>query len=335
MKLLLLGKTGGITRWVEDVAADLRRAGHGVHVLPYRDIRLNKTLERCLMAPAIGAPLARAIARRMRRLAPDLVLVFGPFHWLPPALFAHLAQLPGRPPLVAWIGDVFSPQAAAVADLFDVVAYTDTGLLARHRAFGFRAHAAFVPLAATLAEPMGAPSAGRGLGADVRDAAGADIAFVATPTPQRRALLARVTEPVAIYGPGWPDRAGFGAHRCDARRVEAAELAAIYRSCRAVLNIRHEDNVIDGLNQRHFAPYVYGTPVLTDAQADLAECFDPGTEILVYRDAAELNALCAALRRDPAWARAVGLAGQRRVLAAHSYVRRVQQIADMVGVCAA
>jgi spore maturation protein CgeB len=66
-----------------------------------------------------------------------------------------------------------------------------------------------------------------------------------------------------------------------------------------VLNVRNEANVEHGLNQRSFEPLACGAVVLNDDLADLPLCFEPGREILVYRDAEELNALMARLRREP------------------------------------
>ncbi|PPQ31782.1 hypothetical protein CCS01_16305 [Rhodopila globiformis] len=229
--------------------------------------------------------------------------------------------MPSRPPLIAWIGDVFTRQAAAVANPFDVIAYTDTGMLDLHRAYGFRARTAFVPIAATRAVRSSQERAFRI----------PDLAFVAAPRPNRRELLARVPHPVAIFGPGWQDAPELAHHRRDARRIGAHELADIYASHMAALNIRHGLVVINGLNQRHFAPYIQGTPVVSDTQPDLPLCFDPGTEMLVYRDGDELRELYAQLRHEPARARIIGLAGQRRVLAHHTYAHRLRTIAELVG----
>jgi spore maturation protein CgeB len=159
-----------------------------------------------------------------------------------------------------------------------------------------------------------------------------ELAFVAAPTPNRRALLAGVVEPVAIFGPGWQDANELAHHTRDARRIHEQELARIYAGHMGVLNVRHSRNVINGLNQRHFAPYIQSTAVVTDPQSDVNFCFDEGREILVYQDTDELNELYAALRRDPAGAAAIGLAGQRRVLACHTYAHRLDAIAGLVGI---
>lgn len=320
MKVLLLGKPRAVTRLLEETAEDLRLAGHAVLILPYRNIRIKQSVERWLMSPAAGAPLATWIAHRMRWFAPDLVVAFGPLRWIPPLLFQHLARVPGRPPLVAWIGDRFTAEDVATAELFDLVAYSDTGLVALHQRLGARVPSAFVPLAASR----------RLFGGSRPVTRVPRLAFVATPTPKRLAFLAGVRAPVKLFGRGWGEAAALAHHPSDARRVRARELAEIYQSHLAVLNIRHEINVINGLNQRHFAPYVYGAPVVSDAQPDVAGCFEIGREMLVYQDAAELEALYAGLRADPARAAAIGAAGQRRVLAEHLYTHRIETIARMV-----
>jgi spore maturation protein CgeB len=322
MNIVLLGKTGSIMHWTEDMAADLRLGGHTVTIVPTRDTRLNKGLERLLLSPRIGAPLAAAILRRIRRLAPDLVLAVGCLDECPLPIFQHIAAAHGLPPVVAWVGDAFDETMADVAALFDLIAYTDTGMVALHENLGFRSKAAFVPLAASRAT-RAPPASGERV---------PSLAFVAAPTPNRRELLAHVTEPVEIFGPGWQHATELVGHRRDARRIDERELAAIYASHIGVLNIRHAAYVMNGLNHRHFAPYIEGTPVISDAQPDIPVCFEPGTEMLVYQDAGELNVLYAALRRDPARALAIGLSGQRRVLASHTYAHRLNTIADLVGV---
>ena len=322
MRFLLLGKIGGITRWVEDVADDLRLAGHSVKLVPTRNPRLSKSLERLLLSPAIGAPLAHHTVRAMRRFSPDLMLAIGALDQHPRELFLHLFHAKGRPPLVAWTGDTFDEAGARIADLFDIVAYTDSGFLDLHRRFACRSTPHFLPLGASRAHGV--------------DAAGLQqrrphLAFVAGPTPNRRAVLAATRHTVAIFGPGWQDAAELTQHERHSHRVLAPELARIHAGHMGVLNIRHAAHVINGLNQRHFAPYVQGAPVVSDAQPDIPRCFDPGTEMLVFRDPDELDALQAELLRTPARARAIALAGQRRVLAEHTYSHRLATLAALAG----
>ena len=201
MKILLFGKTRGVNRLPEDMAADLRLSGHEVRIFPYRNTKIKKILEPLLLSRRLGVPLATMMARATR-----------------------------------------------------------------------------------------------------------------------------------LFGPDWDNRTGLAPHLYDRRRISGPQLTDLYRSHIGVLNIRNEQNVIRGLNQRHFAPYIVETPVVSDLLGDIEHCFDPGKEILVYRDAAELNQMLVHLRTDPARAQAIGLAGRRRVLAQHTYTHRVEAMALLAGI---
>ncbi len=321
MRIFLFGKTRGIGHLVEDVAADLMLDGHQVRVFGYRENKLEKRLEPWLMSPSLGVPLAVWLKRMVARFQPDILVALGPFHWLPEALFEPLAMLPHRPPLIAWIGDRFDAQAAGAAGWFDLCAYTDSGMVACHHENDFSADALFVPLAASRAQhpPVPRRTVDR-------------LVFVASATEGRRALLANVTQPVSLFGADWRAADGLAHHIRHPRKVRPGTVGQVYAEHLGVLNVRHEHNVLNGLNQRHFAPYIFGRPVVSDAMDDLESCFDIGPEVLVYRDAAELDDVHARLRREPALARAVGEAGQRRVLQQHAYVHRIERMARHLGI---
>jgi len=155
------------------------------------------------------------------------------------------------------------------------------------------------------------------------------MVFVANPTPYRLQLVSQVRVPMQLYGPGWA-RLPRTSHHIHPRRIGIRELATIYRTHLAVLNVRNESNVLIGLNQRHFDPCLAGTPVVADDQGDLPSCFEPGREMLVYRDVDELNDIYARLLRHLDEAMAVGEAGRRRVLAEHTYGHRLTTLARLV-----
>jgi spore maturation protein CgeB len=221
--------------------------------------------------------------------------------------------------LIGWVGDRFSTADREAAALLDAVAYTDSGLLALHAELGFASRAMLLPHAANPRLDPGMSDRPR------RDPT---MVFVANPTPYRREVVGEVRTPMQLYGPAWTPFPGID-HRIQPRRIGVEELGLIYRRHLAVLNIRHEHNVLAGLNQRHFDPYLAATPVVADAQADLSYCFDPGREILVYQDTDELNDLYARLQREPECAAAIGEAGRRRVLAEHTYGHRLTALARL------
>jgi spore maturation protein CgeB len=92
-------------------------------------------------------------------------------------------------------------------------------------------------------------------------------------------------------------------------RVASAELGALYRGHAAALNMRNEQHVLGGLNQRNFDPFLCGAAVATDPQPDLERCFEPGREVLVWHEPAEIDATSERLRREPGWAAAVAEGG--------------------------
>ncbi|MBV8593687.1 MAG: glycosyltransferase, partial [Caulobacteraceae bacterium] len=227
--------------------------------------------------------MAEAIARKVAAFAPDLVLAVGGFH-VPLAILERLRALKSRPPVVAWVGDAFDAGAAPVASLYDLVGHTDSDLLGRHRALRFEAPALWLPHGAdpSLKSPAVARSN--------------RIVFVGAATPGRRALLERLDSPIDLYGPGWR---ALARHPWRRGRTPKSALPRIYAGHLASLNIRNEANVLAGLNQRSFEPYLYGAAVVSDAQPDLERCFEPGREVNVWRDPADLGGACARLTADP------------------------------------
>jgi len=309
MRLFLLGRRANVTHWLEEAAKAFRSEGHEVRVGIVRDPRLHPGLQR-----ALAAPIAAGIAARVRRFAPDLVLAIGGFH-VPAPVLERIAALPARPPLIGWVGDIFDEDAATLANRYDLVAYTDTGLAQRHGALGFAGETVFAPHA--VDPHVEAPTAERA----------PRMVFVAVPTPGRRAVVGAVTSPLALYGQGWT---GAGGHEVHAGRLPARRLTGVYARHLASLNIRNELNVLTGLNQRNFQPYLAATPLVTDDQPDLPLCFEPGREALVWRDVDELNDVYARLLKSPDAAAAIGAAGRRRVLADHTYGQRLAALARLI-----
>jgi spore maturation protein CgeB len=146
------------------------------------------------------------------------------------------------------------------------------------------------------------------------------MVFIANVTPGRRAVIGAIASPVSVYGPGWRRAAPHDIHP---GRAPHAAVAGLYARHLAALNVRNEHNVLFGLNQRSFDPYLSATPLLCDDQGDLERCFDPGAEVLAWRDVAELNVAYERLRRSPDEARRIGEAGRRRLLADHGYGHRL------------
>lgn len=308
MKLFLLGRWRSVNHWLEDAAHAFAAAGHEVRTGFVRRPPVPLALE-----TAFGPRIGEALARRVRRFDPHLILVIGGLH-APRPMLEPIAALPGRAPLVGWVGDRFEEAARPLADLYDLIGYTDTALKARHEALGLRSRTHFLPHAADPSGEWPAPA---------RRAR--RMVFIANPTPDRRTVVAAVREPLALYGPAWRTSDGQH-HEIHARRLPAAALRGLYGGHLAALNIRNEFNVLAGLNQRNFDPCLAGAALVTDDQPDLSLCFEEGVEVAVWRDLDELNAIYQRLLGEPDFASDLAERGRRRVLAEHTYPARLKTL---------
>ena len=315
MRIAVAGKAGSITHWLEDVVGAWRADGHEVRPAITRRPWLAAGLE-----TALASILAERLSTEMRRFQPELIVVVGGYH-APLPLLEAMAALPGRPPLVGWVGDAFTQEARAWARHYDLVGYTDRGLAARHGDWSFSGQALFLPHAI---DPRAAPPTGAYAARDPR------MVFVANPTPLRRDTVAGIEQPIAVFGPGWRRDDG-PAHHMHPGRVAPRHAPRLYAAHRAALNIRNELHVLTGLNQRNFEPCLAGAAQLTDDQPDLSACFDPGAEVLVWRDADELNGLYAQVLGDAAFAQRVAEAGRARVLAEHTFAHRLAALCTELG----
>ena len=145
MRICLIGKIGSVTHWLEDCAAGLVAAGHVVQICPTRNPKLSATLERLLLAHALGAPRAALTVKAVRKFIPDLILAVKGFD-MPSEILDRLRSLPDRPPLAAWVGDSFFETDRPIAEQYDIVAYTfDSFFVKQHQSMAFASRCLYLP----------------------------------------------------------------------------------------------------------------------------------------------------------------------------------------------
>lgn len=84
------------------------------------------------------------------------------------------------------------------------------------------------------------------------------------------------------------------------------------------------------VNQRVFDVPACGAFLLTDARAQLDDLFEPGREMAVYAAEEEIEELVARYLADTPAREAMARAGRRRVLARHTYPRRMTELFDVM-----
>lgn len=321
-RILIVGKRGNITHWMENTEMAFRNAGHttqcfselGDGLLNYAHIKLYRTFAR----HRLGEVLIPKFTRAAQAFRPDLIFFVNSWK-LPEELYQAAVNLPSRPCLAGWVGDRFRQEHQAVLDALDRVYHTDSAFLNEAKRMGFRDNGQFLPLAINVPQfrPMDLPRINC-------------MTFVANRTNHREAVVRSIHKKIAVFGRRW-EQISDTQHEIHPRRVPMKRLPDLYNRYRAVLNIRNEVNVLEGLNQRSFEPAACKTPVVNDDMPDLMRCFEPGKEVLVYRDSNELNEIYDRLLQDESYAKSIGEAGYQRVMAEHTYDRRIAYILNDLG----
>lgn len=320
LRILLLGKRGSLVQWLESLHQSSARLGRRTRIFAINGDGWGSRLRaKWEGRSAATAPwMLGRFERVLGDLRPDLVLVAGVFG-VPLDYYRILHALPQRPPIAGLVGDRFPPDRER-ADRCDRLYFTDSHFFQLAAAAGFTATSRYLPLAVdpeTFRPGQGPRSA--------------ELLFIASRTACRETVVRGLDEPARIIGTDWSGLAAEGFHRVHNRKIGRRAVIRHYQRHQAVLNVNNEANTSHGLNQRSFEPLACGAVVLNDDLPDLPRCFEPGREILVYRDRAELNGLVARLRREPEWGARIAAAGRRRVLAEHTYSHRIQTILTDLG----
>ena len=157
-----------------------------------------------------------------------------------------------------------------------------------------------------------------------------ELNFLANRLPDREARVERFFLDAAarlprrrflIGGNGWSDKAMPGNVR-RIGHVGTAEHNAFNVSPLAVLNVARDSMAEVGFSPatRVFEAAGAGACLITDAWEGVALFLQPGEEVLVARDGADVAAHLEAL--TPERSRAIGEAARTRILAEHTYARR-------------
>ena len=167
-----------------------------------------------------------------------------------------------------------------------------------------------------------------------------DLSYLGTYSDDRQPALERLLlEPArraphlrfCVAGPQYPADLAWPANVERFEHVGPADHSEFYGVSRFTLNVTRADMVRAGWSPsvRLFEAAACGTPIVTDAWDGLDAIFAPGRDILVARDG---DAVLAALTGmgEPE-RRALGLAGQARVLAAHTAAHRAAELEGYVG----
>jgi spore maturation protein CgeB len=163
-----------------------------------------------------------------------------------------------------------------------------------------------------------------------RDQYRANVVFAGSATARRVALLGGLLEfGLALWGPGW--RRTPLRDYCRGEVPGTEDYVRAYAGASVAVNIHHTaggNGPEASVNQRLFEVAAIGVPQVVDRRGDLARHFEPGRQVLMFEDAAELRAQVRVALEDPAAAAELGEAARREALARHTYMHRMRQVLE-------
>jgi spore maturation protein CgeB len=254
-------------------------------------------------------------------------------------LEAAVLDLPGDPVRIFWDVDAPATLGAMETDAadplralipgFDLVLTYGGGdpVVARYAALGARCAPVYNALDPTTHHPVAPDPAFAG-----------DLAFMASRLPDResrvqefffRAVDALPDRRFLLGGNGWAGRATPPNLR-SLGHVSPQDHNALNCTPLAVLNVSRESMAANGWSPatRVFEAAGAGACLITDAWEGIEDFLEPGREVLVARDGAEVARLLDEL--DGERAAAIGAAALERVVAEHTYERRGELVEQVL-----
>lgn len=320
-RIAIFGKSRSILTWFEDTLDGFRRKGCETRPISFQaDTASERLSQKRGEGKELHNPeIVRRSALELAAFSPDLVVVLNKAGVPRPAAEAWKKALRPEVPIVGWLCDCINDVPPDQVPLFDGVYYFDSHcrpvLEAFHAEHGQRPWLSYLPLAVNpdrypfhrVSHPL------------------PRLVFAGKCSPHRHRIFAEIRAaglPLDLYGPSSGHFLRFWRNR----RLSSGTLARLYRSHLAVFNLPQPGNTENGLNLRAFEiPAAGGIGTYPDV-LDLPKCFEPGKEILVYKDPADLATGFEALLLDPPRAAAMIEAGRDRVLRDHTFARRAETI---------
>lgn len=318
MRILVVGKRGGILHWFENVLDGFSEL-QGHDVLPFCSNhsgwfdRLWKNTLKGINRRILDNLIAEQFSRTLREFRPDLVLIVD-WIYLPKAMLQVLAAARSKHAVAWWIGDFFDRELCTSHNIADRYYFTDSYFI-KYAAEGGLMNGSYLPLAYN-------PKIFRLLNSGKRKE---ELVFVGAYSKNRGEYFSQIKRKMTIVGKNW-DNLKDSVHQINPCRITIDAVNRLYNDYVGVLNIKNSDNVVSGLNMRTFDSPACGCIVLNDYLEDLDRCFEVGKEILVYRDISELHDQYDRITTDASFRENIVKAGRSRVENNHAYRHRLEKI---------
>lgn len=318
-RVAILEKQGGVLSWHEDLAAGFRELGAEVVTIQMRPRTLAEYAAKWRTGcSTLENPVTLArVSQELKTIKPNLVIVLKHAGLPPKSLEQWRAALPSRVPLVGWVCDHLPAWNNAHTPGFDGVYYFDSATrpTLEEAYAGDNARLRHLPLAVN---PLRYPTTHRPFSRRLPR-----LVFAGTNSPSRNQQIEayrKVGGLIDAYGP--KARSGWRLwRRC---HLHARNLARLYERYFAVFNLVQSPNTVNGLNLRAFEVPAAGGLSTYPVVPDLPGIFEPGREVVAYKDIADLKQQMEPLLARPELAEKIAASGRARVLQEHTFAHRAR-----------
>lgn len=318
MRVLLIGKDN-ILSWTKNVDKALGRDSKIQHDVVYINKLgllndLTRNIKKIITKKNLYNTTKNIIENKIKSFNPDMILVISPFG-MNEKVFESFDILNKKVLKVAWIGDIFGSHHKHKADYFDKLYFTDTHFLDLAMKYTFPS-AEYLPLAVdeTVFYNMNKERNNK-------------LLFIGAYTNKRANVINSITNSkIKLIGPGWN-----GINKdidYNDKTINTRQVVQEYNDVNFVLNMKHEHNVVNGLNMRSFEVLASGACLLQDYVKDVELNFEVNKDIIVYNNIEELNDMLMKLQKDKVFMKSIIKNGEKLVLSNHTYKNRIDKILE-------
>lgn len=315
MKIAVIGKKNHL-HWLENVYDGFSSLNCDIKLIATNKMGLYNNIARNSLK-FINKDLAikfavDSIYKEIVSYKPDIILVLSPF------LFDdNISNMIGslkNTIKIAWIGDRFGPHHKIAANNYDLLYCTDSHFVEESKEFNFP-KTKYLPLAVN--EKI---FYNQNLKKEDK------LLFVGNPTLKRIELFNSIDTKIKLVGSKWKREINKSNIEILDKNISINDVANEYNKSKFILNIKHEQNVVNGLNMRSFEVPAVGSCLVQDYVKDLDINFDVSNEIAVYNDVNEIPEIVEKLIKDSKSTDKMIQKAYLNVHSNHLYKNRVETI---------
>lgn len=316
MNILIISKKN-MLYWAENLTDSLISQNFNVENLFVNKIgkisNFKRNLLKVISKELMYKYISEMIEKKISTFNPDLIIVISPFMFNS-KIFDCFDNFPNILKY-AWIGDKFKSEHIISANKFDKLFCTDTSFLDDSKKMLFP-ESIYLPLAVNEKNFFNRNQKRK-----------SKLLFIGSYTKQRLEFLNKINAiNLKLIGPKW-NKVDFSNNITYLNKtISINDVVNEYNSSKFILNIKHEHNVLNGLNMRTFESIASGACLLQDYVKDVELNFEINKNIIVYNNLDELNELIIKLQKDKIFFKNIVINGEKHILSKHTYKNRTEII---------